>query len=277
MMKVAAGAYTVGGGTTPIAQVISWKKGIQSKAVMMHHDIAPMVIWTLKDRGINSIRDLRGKSIGAPENDAIWPNIKLMYRRAGLDITKVKHVNTTPAARDAGMLAGSYNASTGFITQFPILFRKAKQRNKEIHYVLLANEGLTVYGASLVTLDSVLAKRKDEVRKFIRAAGRGVAYALEHPDEAINYLMKVCPTCAKEPNREVWDITGDLWYTKSGREKGLGGMTDGKWKATLEYLAKPLKLKEVPPTSEFYTNDYLPGIKLPKRGPRKAPRLKYRQ
>ncbi len=277
MTKVAAGAYTIGGAIPPISQVIAWRKGIKSKTVMMNHDIPPMVIWTLKDRGVNSLKDLMGKSIGAPENDAIWPSIKLLYGIKGYDLKKVKFVNTTPAARDFGMLAGSFSASTGFITQYGILSRKAKEIGKEIHFVLLSNEGLNIYGAGLIALDKTLAERGEEVRKFLKASVRGIAYALENPDEAINYLMRICPQCAKQPNREVWDVTGDLWYTKSGRAKGLGGMTDERWQKTIDFLAKPLRLKKKPSISELYTNAYLPGIKLPKRGKRDAPVFQYQE
>ena len=277
MTKVGAGAYTVGGSVPPISQIIAWRKGVKSKTVMMNHDIPPMVVWTLKDRGINSLKDLMGKSIGAPENDAIWPSIKLLYGIKGYDLKKVKFVNTTPAARDAGMLAGAYLASTGFVTQYPILSRKAKQVGKEIHFVPLANEGLRIYGTGLIVLDKTLEQRGGDVRKFLKAAGRGIAYALQNPDESINYLMKQCPVCEKQSNREVWDITGDLWYTKSGRAKGLGGMTDERWQKTIDFLAKPLRLKKKPSVSELYTNAYLPGIKLPKRGRRAAPVFKYKE
>ena len=277
MTKVAAGAYTIGGSVPPISQIIAWKKGIKSKSVMMNHDIPPMVVWTLKDRGINSLKDLMGKSIGAPENDAIWPSIKLLYGIKGYDLKRVKFVNTTPANRDFGMLSGSYSASTGFVTQYPILSRKAKQIGKVIHFVPLTNEGLNIYGAGIPVLDKTLAERGDEVRKFLKASVRGIAYALQNPDEAINYLMKQCPVCNKQSNREVWDITGDLWYTNSGRSKGLGGMTDEKWNQTIDFLAKPLRLKNKPKASELYTNAYLPGIKLPKRGRRAAPMFKYKE
>ncbi|MFQ5913720.1 MAG: ABC transporter substrate-binding protein [Nitrospinota bacterium] len=277
MTKVAAGSFTVGGAIPPISQIIAWRKGIKSKMVMMNHDIPPMVIWTTKDRGINSLKDLMGKSIGAPENDAIWPIVKLLYRIKGYDLKRVKHVNVTPAGRDPGMLAGGYAASTGFITQYPILSRMAKQRNKEIHFVLLSNEGLNIYGAGVNVLDKTLKERGEDVRKFLKASVRGIAYALEHPDEAVNYLMKVCPVCKKQPNREVWDITGDMWYTKSGRAKGLGGMTDEKWQKTIDFVAKPLRLKKKPSRSELYTNAYLPGVKLPKRGRRDAPVFQYKE
>ena len=277
MTKVAAGAYTLGGSIPPISQLIALKKGVQSKMVFMNHDIPPLTIWTTKDRGINSLKDLEGKSIGAPENDAIWPSIKLLFGIKGYDLSKVKFVNTTPAARDAGMLAGSYLASTGFVTQYGILSRKAKQLGKEIHFVPLINEGLNIYGAGVVALDKTLEERGGEVRRFLKASIRGIVYALEHPDEAMEYLMKKCPTCGKAPNREVWDVTGDLWYTKSGRAKGLGGMTDEKWQQTIDFLANPLKMKDKPKPSDLYTNAYLPGIKLPKRGPRKAPVFEYKE
>jgi NitT/TauT family transport system substrate-binding protein len=270
--KVGAGAADVGSIDTG-AQLLSRAQGIGLKTVGMWHDKAPMVIWTLEGSGIERPKDLEGKKIGAPQADSIWVNFPAWAEINKFDVGKVTHINIEPAVRESLLLAGQYHASTGFITQYPILSRMAAKQGKKIRFLLYADHGFDIYGLGLVVADRTVQGRPEVLKRFLRAAYRGVAHAMANPDEGTRALTKHVPTAEFESNREVWDITVDLWLSETARKEGLGHMEEAKWVRTRDLLIKANKLQVVIPTGDLYTNAFLPKIVPPERGPRKTPRL----
>jgi NitT/TauT family transport system substrate-binding protein len=269
---VAAGNATFGA-TDSASLVLGRTRGLKIKAVIMMHDIAPFLVRTLEGNGINSLKDLEGKKFGTPAGDATWANFPTLAKINGIDIGKMKVVNVAPAARETGLLGGAYVACTGFVTQVPIFRRMAAKQGKKEKIFLLARHGLDFYGLPYTATEQTLATRGGTVKKFLRASMKGLAEAMQNPEKAMDALIKNTPTVARGPNREVWDITLDLWVTPDAKRLGLGWMTDEKWRRTRDIIVKANNIKADIPLSDLYTNDYLSRIMPPKRAPRAIERV----
>ena len=256
------------GGADTASVVLGRARGLPLKVVVMQHDIAPFVVRTLEGNGVNSLKDLEGKKFGTPAGDATWNNFPTLAKINGFDINKMQVINVAPAARETGLLGGQYAAATGFVTQVPIFRRMAAKQGKKEKIFLLAQNGMDFYGYGYCATDKTLATRGDMVRKFLGASMKGLAAAIQDPETAMDRFIKHAPTAARGPNREVWDITLDLWLTDDQKRLGLGWMTDEKWRRTRDIIVKANNIKANIPLSDLYTNDYLPKIMPPKRAPR---------
>ncbi len=69
IQKLGAGTFDVGM-TDPGSLLLGRAKGIKIKMVGMYHDKAPFVLRWLEGSGINSLKDLEGKTVGAPAGDS---------------------------------------------------------------------------------------------------------------------------------------------------------------------------------------------------------------
>ncbi|MFQ5913386.1 MAG: ABC transporter substrate-binding protein [Nitrospinota bacterium] len=245
-------------------------KGSAFKAVSTWYDLAPYAILTLDGSPIKSLKDLEGRSLGTPSYDSTWSVFPAVAKMNNFDLKKIKQVEVAPAVRDAGLLAGNYDASTNFVTSFPLVFKAAAKQGKKVRFFILAKHGLDIYGNSIVTSEKFIRERTAELRGFLKAALRGAAYAIEHPDEAADILLKYVPAGDREANRQTWDLTVDLWLTSDAKRMGLGHMVKEKWARTRDILTGTLKIPVVVPTEDLYTNEFLPKV-FPKRGPRVFP------
>lgn len=271
LKKVLAGAADLGG-IDPGSQIHALKEGGRSKMVMSWADLAPYGIYTLKGSPVRTLKDLQGKTIGSNRGDATWSVLPAAAELNGFSFESLKLVNVTPDVRSQGLLSGGYVASTGFVTEFPVLTSLAKKQGKDVRFFLLAKHGVDVYGLGYVTSDKVLADKPELTKKVLAGALKAVAFSIENPKGAIDSLLKFLPTGNRELNLAVWDVTMDLLVTDEQRRNGLGHMSETKWKATRDILAKYLKAAGPVETSDLYTNAYLTKVMPPKRGPRTFPR-----
>ena len=85
--------------------IVARAQGAKVKVVSMLFDKSPYCMWMWKDSGINSVKDLAGKKIGAPPGDAqrtIFPALVTVH---GFDADKVTFVNIAPEAKYAALAA----------------------------------------------------------------------------------------------------------------------------------------------------------------------------
>jgi NitT/TauT family transport system substrate-binding protein len=272
-LKIAAGQADIGTMDTA-SIVVGQDKGLGVRMVLMQHDIAPYVVWTTKGSGINKIQDLQGRSLGTPQGDATWSNFPALAEINKFDIRKINVINIEPASRAPMLMAGRYDASTGFVLEYPLLAFLGKKNKRQPKFLLLAKCcGLDIYGVGLGVTNKTIAKRQKALRGFLKASVRGLSDAIADPDGSMQHLFKNAPMIKKLPNRMVWDITQDLWLTPDQNRIGLGRMTREKWVRTRDILVKANNIKKNIPVESLYSNDHLPKVMPPKRGPRKIKKL----
>ncbi|MFQ5911888.1 MAG: ABC transporter substrate-binding protein [Nitrospinota bacterium] len=255
--KLGAGSYEIAG-VVGASVIFGRAAGVPLRVIGMQHDKAPFVIRTVEGRGINRPKDLEGKSFGTPAGDATWVNMPAFARINGIDLKKVKVINTTPAARGPSLIAGAFDASTGFITEYPILSRKAAQRGLKVKEFLLADYGLEVYAFGPATTDKVIAERPGLVKKFMRASAKGFAEAIRNPDEAVKLLIKQEPTQDAQIQKEVWFVALTTMLTPDQNRLGLFHMTEEKWKKTRDMMARGKPKVAKVPVKDIFTNEFLP-------------------
>lgn len=253
--------------------LISRSKGSDFRTVGMWFHLAPFSIVTVEGSGINSLKDVEGRTIGTPSADSSWAMFPAVAELNGIDTKKVKQIEVAPAVRDAGLLSGQYDASTNYIASFPLIYQAAAKQGKKLKVFPFINHGLDIYAQGFVVREARLKGNPESVRKFLRAVLRGGAYAMEKPEEGMDALLKHVPTADRKTSREAWDLMVDLWLTPEAGKMGLGYMNEEKWTRTRDILTKGHKLPAVMPVKELYTNQYLEKIVPKQRGPRVFPKV----
>lgn len=272
VQKLGAGKFDVGM-TDPGSLMLGQAQGIKIKMVGMYHDKAPFVLRWLDDSGIKSLKDLEGKTVGAPAGDSNLKLLPALLELNGIDFKKINVIHVTPAARESMLVSGKVNVVTGFHIQQPMIDVLAGKQGKKVKMTLYADHGVDVYGFGVAVMEKYGMENAGTLRKFMRAAVKGMAYGISNPDETVKMWLKHYPQGDPMTNRQVWDLTIDGMLTPEQMKLGIWRMEHKKWVTTRDILTKGYNLKTKLPVNALYTNEYLPTITAPKRGPRTIPRL----
>lgn len=236
------------------------KEGAKVKQLFMYHAKATYAIHSLKGYGIEKPKDLEGKKLGGPPGDATWAVLPALAAANNVDLKKVEIVHMTPEAGVPSLLAGRVHGIGMWTYQTPILEEKAIKEGKEVYVLAFAKWGVDVYNIGVVAHDETIAKRPDLVRGFVEATAQGAKWAVENPDQAIEYYHQDHREQSKDINLKMWKLTVDYMVTPEAMKNGLGWMGEEKWRYTVDVIAKAYQIPSPPPLKDLYTNEFLPKL-----------------
>jgi NitT/TauT family transport system substrate-binding protein len=212
----------------------------------------PVSLIVPADSDIQSIADLRGKRVGIPgAYGANYLGLLALLDSAGLteaDIT-VESVGFTQAA---ALLSGRVDAVMGYSNNEPIQISKAGTEVRTFP----VSEVQPLVSNGLIAPESLLEGDPDLVRAVVTATLRGVQYALDHPDEAVEIAKQYVPTLVDaqqaQDARAVLDATLPMWQPADGRSDPEA------WQAMATFLRNHGVLAGDVDVEAAYSNEYLP-------------------
>lgn len=136
-----------------------------------------------KDSGIDSLLDLKGKTIALNMNETPEIVAMLLYEGIPLDqLTIVAKDNESEAL----FLEGEIDAVVGSIANQPYLFGLS---GVDVTGFRPITYGIDFYGDSLFSTQEYVKKNRDQVDRFILATNRGWEYAFEHQEETAEFIL----------------------------------------------------------------------------------------
>ncbi|MEM5948309.1 ABC transporter substrate-binding protein [Spirochaetia bacterium 38H-sp] len=144
-----------------------------------------------KEEGINTPRDFEGKTYGgwgSPMEEAV---IQALMKRYDADYSKVKNVSVG---------AVDFFAATEGDVDFMWIFYgwdgiAAGLKGVDISYIPIAEiePSLDYYTPVLASSDQYISEEPHITKAFVMATAKGYQYAIEHPEEAAQILLKYAP------------------------------------------------------------------------------------
>ena len=163
--------------------LIARSQGRKVRVIAAIFQHSPLVLLALRDSGIRSFADLRGKRIML--QPGLNTDILAALRKAGLDESSFIRQQISYDIHD--LIEGKTDAYAAYLTDQPHQLDKLG-----IGYRVLSprEEGIDFYGDLLITSDEEVGQHPDRVRRMIRATVRGWQYALDHPQEIVDLILK---------------------------------------------------------------------------------------
>ena len=223
---------------------------IVSIAAIIQHNTSAFV--ALKGRGITRARDFEGKkyaSYGLPLERAI---LKGLMACDGADVDKLEFVDVGFDAFPA-LIGERVDLAWIFLAWDGI---QAQNMGKELDVIELYGSCVPdYYTPLLISGEETLAERPELVRRFLRAASRGYEYAISHPEEGAEILLKHSPE--SDP---ALVKPSQAWLSPRYQDDAAKwGVQDPQvWQEFTTWMAENGLLdKEIEP-DEAFTNDFLP-------------------
>jgi NitT/TauT family transport system substrate-binding protein len=213
------------------------------QGMMTHTDVA-------------GLADLKGKTIlvATPGRTSWWPWLKAKYRYTE-EQTRPYTFNLQPFMADKNTVQQSYPTSEPFA---------AKQAGVPVKFFLFAADGYPPYGTTMVATKSFVDKHPDAVARFVKASLEGWRSYLQNPAPA-NALIRIDnPRMSDEQIAFGVGQLKALTVLDSGdaATKGIGIMTEARWKATYDLAVSSGLLKPEVDWRAAFTDRFVKDLRL---------------
>ena len=162
---------------------------MQGKPVVILKQIfqhSPLVFISLKQSGIQSPYDMVNKKVMFSPKENASLAAMLMDTLGSLDT--ISTISPIPFSFDyEALVTGKADVVSACITTRPFVF---KQRGISLNIINPQGYGIDFYGDNLFTVEAEINQHPERVETMIRATIKGWEYALEHPEEIIDLIIR---------------------------------------------------------------------------------------
>ncbi len=259
-VEIAGGNYPMGfADINPTIRFVSERPetGIQAVGVFAHNNA--LVVVVRADSGINTPKDLEGKTLAAPEVDAGRQLFPAFAKVNNIDASKVNFLSVTADLREPMLFQRRADGITGFITSTgPSLERlgmsQAQQRNFRYR-----DFGVPFYSSSVLTSKAYADQNPAVVRGVLKAMVRGYRDAIANPDEAIAALARHEQLTDVPTERGRWLLTiAELIDTPAVRAQGLAGIDMARMQRSIVMVEEAFGRTPRLQAADLYRGEFMP-------------------
>lgn len=216
----------------------------------------------LADSGIQTPADWAGKTAGY-KGSQVTPDYLAILEANGLERGQVNEVRV--GFEPQILTERQVDIYPVFLANEPDTLRRI---GYDVKVFEAADYGAPTIGLTYVTTEQFIQEKPDVVRRFLRAVLRGIQYADENRDEAVQIVMQYAPQ--EDPEHQRFMLDTELHSAKLGhaQTRGIGWQTLEQWQALHDFLVQygalsgPLDDVSAAFTDRFLKQVYADGPRL---------------
>jgi NitT/TauT family transport system substrate-binding protein len=243
--------------TSGTSVLLARQQGIPAQSVMTLYQQFPIAFFAKDGVGLNSVEDLRGKTIGLPGRfgESYYALLAALYAggMTEADLT-VQEIGFTQAA---AVLEDQVPVAIGYAMNEPVLLA---EQGTAVD-VLLAADIFNLAANGIAVSEQLIAEDPELVRAFLRASLRGLQATLDDPAAAFDAGLAFIPEAnLGDPalQRKVLDASLPFWQSDLTAANGLGYTDRELWVKTEEFMRSAGLLSAAVDVDAAFTNDLLP-------------------
>lgn len=205
----------------------------------------------LKDKGFSSPADWTGHLVGYKGTPP--PDLLALIKAAGTQLSEVELVNV---GFDPRIL------TEGKVDVYPVYKSNEPYMIQSWGYELdmwdAGDYGIPTLGLTYVTSEDTLTNDPEMIRRFLKAAIRGIEYAQEHQEEAVEIVLKYAgPETDRDHMAFMLQTELDEAVNSDTEQYGIGWQSLEQWQGLADVL---IEFDAMPATdvSKAFTTEYLP-------------------
>jgi ABC-type nitrate/sulfonate/bicarbonate transport system substrate-binding protein len=186
----------------------------------------------LADSGIESPTDWEGKTAGY-KGASVTPDYLAILEENSVDRGSIEEVKV--GFEPQVLTSGAVDVFPVFIANEPDTLSRA---GFETTLFSAADYGAPTLGLTYVAMEDYIAENPEIVERFVRAAIKGIEYARDNLDEAVEIVMEYAPE--EDPEHQRYMLETELEMAEGGAAKdgGIGAQTPEQWEALHDYLVQ---------------------------------------
>ena len=194
--------------------------------------------------GINSIKDLKGKSVGYAVSGIDPAMLNTMLEAHGLTLQDVKLINVNYDLTQA-LLTGRVDAVIGIIRNFELIQMKLAGFHAQPFYP--EENGVPPFD-ELILVTNQKELNDPRLPKFMTALKQGEDYLQQHPQQSWQIFAKNHPEINNELNHEAWNVTLPDFA------QNPGVFDPGKYDQFAQFMLKQGLITRVVPVDTYAVN-----------------------
>ncbi len=247
---VASGRYEVGQVSSSPSLMLAASQDLPVKCFAVAAQQHPYAFFSLPRKPVRTAADLRGTKVGIQATGQIL--LRALLAKNNIDPRDVEVVII--GAEMTPLLTGQVDVVTGWLTNTTAL----KVLGPERIDLKLWDSGVQLYALPYYATAETLKAKRDELARFLRAAGRGWDYARSNKAKAVELLVKALPNLVYQDELEAADVMLQYAFNANTKANGWGAMDPAVWQAQIDLYAKLDQFsKRVPKLDEVMTMDIL--------------------
>jgi NitT/TauT family transport system substrate-binding protein len=253
---VASGSVLIGNVASIGVLVAGRSRGVPIKAFATAFQRHPFAFFFLRESGIKTPADFAGKTIGIqgtarPLLDAVLA--KYQVPREKVNVIIIGGTTTPLLTKQADVVSGWV---INYAQNLPI-------QGKSDHF-LLWDLGIRMYAYTYFTTDQVYASKKDILTRYVAAAAKGWLYAKDHPEEAVDLVLKSASGLERDTEVPTWKVSIPYVASDATRQHGWGYMDPQVWTNLSDTYASLDQIPRKVSADEVMTNEIVLAAKTPK-------------
>lgn len=189
-------------------------------AVAPIYNKQPDAFFTTEGSGIESFKDIVGKTVATPTfsaSNVVWP---LLLERNGIDPASVKLLKLDPGALAPMLATGKVDATINWLTVAPGFVRALGEADKTLKTIPWSEYGFEGYGLSLVASQRFVQRHPEVAKKFVKAYQQAQKNAIADPAAAAAALKKMVAEVDEQQAEEQFAASVPLMQNEISAAEG---------------------------------------------------------
>ena len=260
--KVASGAYDAGAGDINTLIDLAGRRPADAPvAVYMTNNVSPFTIAVKRASTIKTPKDLEGRLLGAPVNDAALKLFPAFAKATGIDSAKVKFTNMAPNLREQMLARDQIEGALGYYSSINFSAKLVGlDPNEDIRYLKYSDYGLDLYQNVLFFSKPFIKDHPEAIKGFLRALNRALKEVVANPGMGIDHVMKREPLLNRkvETERLMYALKHDMNHPEIATF-GYGDVDEARLKNEISIIVDVNRLPRTPTVSEIFDRRFLPA------------------
>ncbi|THV25426.1 ABC transporter substrate-binding protein [Peteryoungia ipomoeae] len=260
--RVATGAYQMGfGDINSVIKFLDEDPTQKVKAVMMVYERPTFAVVGRKSLGVTEDpKSLEGKRLGAPPPDGAFAQWAAFKQAAKIDDSGIKIESIGFPVREPVLAKGDVDAVFGFAFSVILNLKAQGIADEDIATILMAENGLNLYGNSVLVNSDFAAENPEAVKGFLKALAKGFADAVANPEEGVAAVLTRNETLNADIEKQRLDMANAMNIkTPYVVENGFGGVDMARLSASIETLKISMGLKGNVKAEQIFDASFLPA------------------
>lgn len=205
-----------------------------------------------KNKNITKPADLIGKKVGLISSaSGAYGNLLAILQLSKIDKNKVEIVQAGTSIVPA-FLERKFDAAAIHLSQKLLI----KEKNPDLN-IINASDYTNISRGHVVATGSLVKNNPELIKKFLRATKKGLEYAVNNPEEAVNIYISFNPDAEsqRKVSQDLWNAFIEEYHYKTGIP-GLESPQDWQKSQDVSYDVGLITKKTN--VSEMYTNEFIP-------------------
>lgn len=255
ILLVVSGSDDIGVQSGAETIIAARANGVPIKAIAVLEQKSPFVYFSLASANIKTPKDFEGKTVEVSFGRPLEMVYRMMLAKAGADSRKIIEVKKNPSY--ITLLSGAVDMKPGFISDYIFAEHAAQMNDIALSAIYASDFGIRSYGYTIFATDQMIKERPDVIERYLRATLKGWRYALENPEESIDFVMKRNSHLDRAPQLKA--LRARKSYIMDGKSP-LGAMDRAVWKSMVRSLYEQGGIKKLLDVSDVYTNEFVEKI-----------------